>query len=35
MMAMISPSVKCFHESLSTLKFASRAKYIKNNAKIN
>lgn len=35
MMAMISPSVKCFHESLSTLKFAHRAKHIKNEAKIN
>ena len=35
MMAMISPSYMCFSESLSSLKFANRAKNIKNNAKIN
>lgn len=35
MMAMISPSYSSFSESLSTLKFANRAKNIKNNAKIN
>lgn len=35
MMAMISPSYFSFFESLSSLKFAHRAKNIKNNAKIN
>ena len=35
MMAMISPAFESFSESLSTLKFATRAKKIKNEAKIN
>ena len=35
MMAMISPAFESFPESLSTLKFATRAKKIKNEAKIN
>lgn len=35
LIALISPSSKCFGESLSTLKFANRAKNIKNFAKIN
>lgn len=35
MMAMISPSSDAFGESLSTLKFATRAKKIKNDARIN
>lgn len=35
MMAMISPSYEAFNESLSTLKFATRAKKIKNSACIN
>ena len=35
MMAMISPSYDAFNESLSTLKFATRAKKVKNEAKIN
>ena len=35
MFAMVSPSLECFGESLSTLKFAHRAKHIKNNARIN
>ena len=35
MMAMISPAADAFSESLSTLKFATRAKKIKNEAKIN
>jgi len=35
MMAMISPSNDSFQESLSTLKFATRAKKIKNRARIN
>ena len=35
MMAMISPALEAFTESLSTLKFANRAKQIKNSAKIN
>lgn len=35
MMAMISPSHDAFNESLSTLKFATRAKKVKNEAKIN
>ena len=35
MIAMISPSYDAFNESLSTLKFATRAKKVKNEAKIN
>ena len=35
MMAMISPAIQAFVESLSTLKFANRAKNIKNEARIN
>ena len=35
MIAMISPSYVSFNESLSTLKFATRAKKVKNEAKIN
>jgi len=35
MMAMVSPSSDAFGESQSTLKFATRAKKIKNEAKIN
>lgn len=35
MMAMVSPSADAFGESLSTLKFATRAKKIKNEARIN
>ena len=35
MMAMISPANDAFKESLSTLKFATRAKKIKNTARIN
>jgi kinesin family protein 3/17 len=35
MMAMISPALEAIQESLSTLKFANRAKNIKNEAKIN
>ncbi|KAL0243377.1 hypothetical protein GEMRC1_005938 [Eukaryota sp. GEM-RC1] len=35
MMAMISPALESFNESLSTLKFANRAKNIKNEASIN
>jgi kinesin family protein 3/17 len=35
MMAMISPSIEGFGESISTLKFATRAKKIKNEARIN
>ena len=35
MMAMVSPALEAFTESLSTLKFANRAKHIKNSAKIN
>ena len=35
MMAMISPAHEALAESLSTLKFANRAKNIKNEAKIN
>ena len=35
MMAMISPALEAFVESLSTLKFANRAKSIKNEARIN
>ena len=35
MMAMISPAFESFAESLSTLKFATRAKKVKNEARIN
>ncbi|KAK3254569.1 hypothetical protein CYMTET_36218, partial [Cymbomonas tetramitiformis] len=35
MMAMISPALEAFQESLSTLKFANRAKNIKNEAHVN
>lgn len=35
MMAMISPAYDSFNESLSTLKFATRAKKVKNEARIN
>ena len=35
MMAMITPSADAFAESQSTLKFATRAKKIKNEARIN
>jgi hypothetical protein len=35
MMAMISPALESFPESLSTLKFANRAKTIKNLARVN
>ena len=35
MMAMISPALEAFAESLSTLKFANRAKHIKNSARVN
>eukprot|EP00736_Rhodelphis_marinus_P008000 Rmarinus@m.7700 len=35
MMAMVSPALEAFHESLSTVKFAHRAKKIKNEARIN
>ena len=35
MMAMISPSADAFGETQSTLKFATRAKKIKNEARIN
>jgi len=35
MMAMISPALEAFVESLSTLKFANRAKNIKNEARVN
>jgi hypothetical protein len=35
MMAMISPANEGFGESISTLKFATRAKKIKNEARIN
>ncbi|KAJ1482516.1 P-loop containing nucleoside triphosphate hydrolase protein [Baffinella frigidus] len=35
MMAMISPALESFPESLSTLKFANRAKNIKNEARVN
>ena len=34
-MAMVSPSADAFGESSSTLKFATRAKKIKNEARIN
>jgi kinesin family protein 3/17 len=35
MMAMISPAVDSFQETLSSVKFANRAKNIKNRAVIN
>jgi hypothetical protein len=35
MMAMISPAPDSFLESMSTLKFATRAKKVKNEARIN
>ncbi|KAJ0405800.1 hypothetical protein ATCC90586_008454 [Pythium insidiosum] len=35
MMAMISPALESITESLSTLKFANRAKHIKNEARVN
>ena len=35
MIAAISPSYDAFNESLSTLKFATRAKKVKNEARIN
>jgi len=35
MMAMISPALEAFAESLSTVKFANRAKHIKNTARVN
>eukprot|EP00026_Physarum_polycephalum_P001361 Phypoly_transcript_01362.p1 GENE.Phypoly_transcript_01362~~Phypoly_transcript_01362.p1 ORF type:complete len:840 (+),score=175.37 Phypoly_transcript_01362:739-3258(+) len=35
MLAMVSPALESFFETLSTLKFANRAKAIKNKAKIN
>jgi len=35
MMAMVSPALEAFVESLSTLKFANRAKNIKNEARVN
>lgn len=35
MMAMISPTYEGYAESVSTLKFATRARKIKNEAKIN
>ena len=35
MMAMISPALESFQESLSTLKFANRAKSIRNEARVN
>jgi kinesin family protein 3/17 len=35
MMAMVSPAAETFGESLCTLKFATRAKKIKNNAVVN
>lgn len=34
-MAMLSPAISAFWESLSTLKFANRAKNIKNRPTIN
>jgi len=34
-MAMISPAIEAFGESLSTLKFANRAKTIKNSPIVN
>ena len=35
MMAMVSPALDSFTETLSTIKFANRAKNIKNTAEIN
>ena len=35
MMVMVSPAPEAFSETLSTLKFATRAKKIKNDARIN
>jgi hypothetical protein len=35
MMAMVSPAYEAFLESLSSLKFANRAKKIRNEARIN
>jgi hypothetical protein len=35
MMCMVSPALEAFAESLSTLKFANRAKNIKNQAVVN
>ncbi|KAF1794056.1 P-loop containing nucleoside triphosphate hydrolase [Phytophthora cactorum] len=35
MMAMVSPALEAMTESLSTLKFANRAKHIKNEARVN
>jgi kinesin family protein 3/17 len=35
MMAMISPALEAMAETVSTLKFANRAKNIKNEAKVN
>ena len=35
MMAMTSPALESYHETMSTLKFANRAKHIKNTAEIN
>jgi len=35
MMVMISPAPEAFSETISTLKFATRAKKIKNDARIN
>ena len=35
MMAMVSPALEAILESVSTLKFANRAKNIKNEARIN
>lgn len=34
-MAMISPAIEAFNESLSTLKFANRAKNIRNTPMVN
>jgi kinesin family member 15 len=35
LVANVSPSVACAHETLSTLQFAERAKCIRNRAKVN
>ena len=35
MMVMVSPAPEAFSETISTLKFATRAKKIKNDARIN
>ena len=35
MMVMVSPAPEAFSETISTLKFATRAKWIKNDARIN